>query len=40
MNVQELYELVGTGEQRRNVEIKRSMSWNVAIGSGYGSLRI
>ncbi len=28
MNIQELYELAGTGEQRRNVEIKRSMSWN------------
>jgi predicted HTH transcriptional regulator len=28
VNINELYELVSIGEQRRNVEIKRSMSWN------------
>lgn len=28
MNLKQLYELVSAGEQRRNVEIKRSMSWD------------
>lgn len=30
LNISELYELVSIGEQRRNVEIKRSMSWDNA----------